>query len=236
MHKCDHSESRPRPSTDDSTDGSSAAGAVDPSFTREVRVLVVDDDPMICKMMSTFLEGEGYQTTVVQDPAGLADLLSTAKFHIVLLDYIIPGADFEATLQTLHSSCPDACVIVITGYPSVDGAVSCIRHRVFDYLIKPFGIEDVRSAVSRALRFKGLERFSPKVLQSAIGKKIREARKGKGLTLGTLANRTNLSIGFLSQIELGKNSASVDTLYRIATALGLHPGTFFDDLEVEDAD
>jgi len=198
--------------------------------SRDVRVLIIDDDATICEMLEAFLVGEGFKTAVVQNPSDLVQRIGDETFHVILLDYVIPGMEFEQLLETVRSQWADACVIVITGYPSVEGAVACIRYHVFDYLIKPFGVDDVRAAMSRALRFKGLERLSPKILQRSIGKKIRGARKAKGLTLGNLASRTNLSIGFLSQIELGKNSASVDTLYRIATALGLHPGVFFDGL------
>jgi transcriptional regulator with XRE-family HTH domain len=71
--------------------------------------------------------------------------------------------------------------------------------------------------------------MSANTLQRRIGERIREARKEHGLTLAQMADRTSLSVGFLSQVELGKNSASVDTLYRIARALEMDAGDFFQD-------
>jgi transcriptional regulator with XRE-family HTH domain len=68
---------------------------------------------------------------------------------------------------------------------------------------------------------KGLLRPSSNEVHRRIGERIRTERKKQSLTLTQLAQRTGLSVGFLSQIELGKNSAAVETLYRIARALGI---------------
>jgi transcriptional regulator with XRE-family HTH domain len=61
----------------------------------------------------------------------------------------------------------------------------------------------------------------------ALGTVIRERRKALGLTLAQMAQRTNVSLGYLSQIELGKNSASIETLYRISLGLGVKIADLF---------
>jgi len=73
--------------------------------------------------------------------------------------------------------------------------------------------------------------MTPEVrLNQEIGLRIRGLRKKKNLTLKQLANRTGLSVSLISQIELAKTSASVSTLYKLASALGIKIGHFFSEL------
>ena len=64
-------------------------------------------------------------------------------------------------------------------------------------------------------------------LRESLGTAIRERRKALGLTLAQMAQRTGVSLGYLSQIELGKNSASIETLYRISLGLGMKIAELF---------
>ena len=70
-------------------------------------------------------------------------------------------------------------------------------------------------------------RLSEEALRQHLGAVIRERRKSLGLTLAEMARRTNVSLGYLSQIELGKNSASIETLYRIALGLQMRVADLF---------
>ena len=79
----------------------------------------------------------------------------------------------------------------------------------------------------RCLEGRGLLRMSESALRESLGAAIRERRKGLGLTLAQMAQRTGVSLGYLSQIELGKNSASIETLYRISLGLGLRMSDLF---------
>ena len=82
-------------------------------------------------------------------------------------------------------------------------------------------------SVSRCLENKGLLRMSEEALRESLGAAIRERRKALGLTLAQMAQRTQVSLGYLSQIELGKNSASIETLYRISLGLGVKIADLF---------
>ena len=61
----------------------------------------------------------------------------------------------------------------------------------------------------------------------AVGAQVRRWRTDRGMTLANVAEKTGLNIGYLSQIELGKNSASIETLYRISLGLGIRMGELF---------
>jgi transcriptional regulator with XRE-family HTH domain len=85
--------------------------------------------------------------------------------------------------------------------------------------------------VARCLEGKGLLRLSETALRESLGTVIRERRKGLGLTLAQMAQRTGVSLGYLSQIELGKNSASIETLYRISLGLGIKMSDLFQSIQ-----
>ena len=84
---------------------------------------------------------------------------------------------------------------------------------------KPVEPEELLAAVEGALAKKGLSKDPEAELHRAIGRTIREARKSQELTLKQLARRTGLSVSLLSQIERAESSASISSLYKIATAL-----------------
>ena len=110
-------------------------------------------------------------------------------------------------------------MVIITGYPSVETAVDTMKLDAMDYLRKPFTVEDLRAAVDRALRKKGLLRSPEEQLHRALGEAVRRLRHERALTLKQLAQRTGLSVSLLSQIERAETSPSLSSLYRVATAL-----------------
>jgi transcriptional regulator with XRE-family HTH domain len=88
-------------------------------------------------------------------------------------------------------------------------------------------VAHLKRVVLRCLEGRGLLRMSEEALRVSLGAAIRERRKALGLTLAQMAQRTLVSLGYLSQIELGKNSASIETLYRISLGLGIKMSELF---------
>ena len=103
-------------------------------------------------------------------------------------------------------------------------SVACAH--TYDYITKPFQIGHLQSVVTRCLESKGLLRLSPDALCQTL-RCHRARRKALGLTLAQVAQRSEVSLGYLSQIELGKNSASLDTLYKISLGLGVRMSDLF---------
>jgi FixJ family two-component response regulator len=206
------------------------AAADDLRCAKEVRILVIDDDEDICKVVAATLSTHDFQVRTVSDPAGVQTTLQTPPnepYHLIILDYVLPGLDPEGVFGWLRDLQPEASIIVVTGYPSIDSALNCLRNRTYDYLTKPFQVGELKKVVMRCLEGKGLLRMSEEALRESLGTAIRERRKGLGLTLAQMAARTDVSLGYLSQIELGKNSASIETLYRICLALGIKMSELF---------
>jgi DNA-binding response OmpR family regulator len=193
----------------------------------EVRLLVVDDDPAVGRLISAALAVNDFTVHVVSDPQEIEAQLRKQPYHIVILDYVIPGLESAQVMEWVRNYQPDASVIVVTGFPSIDSALHCLRSHTYDYLTKPFQIEQLQRTVTRCLESRGLLRLSEEALREQLGAAIRERRKALGLTLAQMAQRTNVSLGYLSQIELGKNSASIETLYRIALGLRVRVADLF---------
>lgn len=193
----------------------------------EVRILILDDDAAVTRMMQTALVRKDFTVDAVSDPMLVEAQLRQKPYHIIILDYVLPGLDSEAVLGWVRTHQTEASIIVVTGFPSMDSALSCLRAGTVDYLTKPFEIKQLQRVVQRCLEKKGLLRMSEEALRESLGAAIRERRKAMGLTLAQMAQRTSVSLGYLSQIELGKNSASIETLYRISLGLGIKIADLF---------
>jgi len=197
----------------------------------EVKILVLDDDPHICRLIQAAFAGYDFLIDIQSDTRRAEEQLAAQQYHLILLDYVLPGLDSAQVMEWIRLYQPDVSVIVITAYPSIDSALHCLRSHTFDYLTKPFQVEQLKRTVTRCLESRGLLRLSEEALREQLGAVIRARRKALGLTLADMAQRSSVSLGYLSQIELGKNSASIETLYRIALGLGIRLGDLFQSVQ-----
>ncbi len=194
----------------------------------DIRILIVDDDPATCAVIQAALSNRDFLIETVSEPSLVESVLARkAQFHLIIMDYVIPGLEPEQVFAWIRDNQPEANIVVVTGYPSVDSALSCLRARTYDYVTKPFQVDQLREIVIRCLESKGLLRMTEEALRESLGSAIRDRRKSLGFTLSNVSERTGVSLGYLSQIELGKNSASIETLYRICLALGIKMSELF---------
>jgi DNA-binding response OmpR family regulator len=197
-------------------------------LAEEIRILVIDDETVVGNLVRFTLE----QPQIVVDLITQGDRIEAAlkdggKYHLVIMDYVVPGLTAEVLFGWLKKHQPEASVIVITGFPSLESVVSSLRAHVYDYVTKPFQPEQLKKVVFTCLENRGLLRQSEVALRENLGSSIRERRKAQALTLAQMETKTGISLGYLSQIELGKNSASIETLYRICLALGIKMSELF---------
>lgn len=198
----------------------------------DINILILDDDPATCAVIQAALSNRDFQIETVSDPMLVESALTRRNhYHLIIMDYVIPGLEPDQVFGWVRDNQTDANIVVVTGYPSVDSALNCLRARTYDYVTKPFQVDQLREIVIRCLESKGLLRMTEDALREALGAAIRDRRKSMSLTLSNVSEKTGVSLGYLSQIELGKNSASIETLYRICLALGIKMSDLFQSVQ-----
>jgi len=195
-----------------------------------IRILVIDDDEDVCSVIKDFLETEGYEVTVLRDPAKAVDTVKKDHYHLVLLDLIMPKMNGQTLLKQLKKVDSDLCVIILTAYPTIESAIETLKNNAFDYVKKPIEFAEFKKIVDAALKKQGILRNLETEINHAIGYRIRGLRMQRELTLKQLAGRSNLSVSLISQIERAESSASLASLYKIATALNVRIADFFEGL------
>ncbi len=121
-------------------------------MTTPVRILIVDDEESFSKSTAHILEEEGYVCHCASNAdEGLA-ALALEEFDLVLADIRMPGNDTNLEFfRQVHDQYPDIPLIAITGSPSLDTAIRCIRFKVSDYLVKPFEVDALKECVKTCL-------------------------------------------------------------------------------------
>ncbi len=196
---------------------------------RTIRILIIDDDKDICEYMHLLLSQSGYDVVTETSPSKGLDILRDEEFHVVVLDIMMPELNGMEVLEEIRSFDSDIAIIIFTGFPSVDTAVTSMKYNVSDYIKKPFDVDEFNETLENILREKGLLTDPEEQLLRTIGQNIRSARKERSLTLKQMARRTGLSVSLLSQIERAESSASVSSLYKLARALDCSLTEFFGD-------
>ncbi len=114
------------------------------------RVLVVDDEPVVRTGITRVLVSQGYRVESAESGPEALERMSEEPFGIVLLDIRMPEMDGMAVLKVIRNEYPHTAVIIITGHPSIEGAVECVKHGALDYLVKPFRLDELESVVRKA--------------------------------------------------------------------------------------
>lgn len=120
----------------------------------EYRVMVIDDEKIVCDMAKMSLEQEGYivETFLNAEPA-LARL-KEERFDVVVTDYKMKGIDGMDVLRTVKNLYPETEVIMITAFANLDTAIEALRGKVHDFFPKPVKIKELKISVQRALSRK----------------------------------------------------------------------------------
>src|SRR4029079_6992332 len=123
-------------------------------MSRQSRVMVVDDDAETLSLLCEVVAKEGYQVETAEDAETALQKLSEWQPDLVITDIHMPGKDGLALLAAVRDKAPDILVILLTAYGSLKTAVDSIKAGAFDYLSKPFIVDDIRLVVRRALEHK----------------------------------------------------------------------------------
>jgi PAS domain S-box-containing protein len=119
-------------------------------------VLVVDDEQKMCFSVKTLLENRGLEVEVATSGKTAMENIGRKEFDLFLLDIFIPDIDGFGLMERILSQKPEAPVVLMTGDASVDSAVHALKRGAYDYLRKPFEVEDLEKTIHNALRQRKL--------------------------------------------------------------------------------
>jgi DNA-binding NtrC family response regulator len=125
---------------------------------RKKHLLVVDDELLIRDLLYDHFSGCDYEITLADDGKSAMARLAEQHFDTVILDLKMPDMDGLELAAVVREQQPEAPIIIITGYPSVNSAVESLRRRYFDYFVKPFNMKKLEMAVRAAITEVGLAR------------------------------------------------------------------------------
>ncbi len=114
------------------------------------RILVIDDDPVICEVVVETLKNQGYAVDAAQSGNDVSKFLSVKTYPIVLCDILLPDTNGLELMSEIKEMNPDTFVILFTGHASVDLAKEAIRQGAYDFITKPFTSNEIIEAVQRA--------------------------------------------------------------------------------------
>jgi DNA-binding NtrC family response regulator len=198
-------------------------------LSSQLNLLVVDDDKDVCEYLEDFLTHDGYHVTTINDPTQVVEAMKAGEYHVCIVDLMMPKLSGIDLLSLIRKQDDDVAVIILTGYPSLETATASIEHDVSAYIKKPFSVDEFRAVIERIAKKKGLVLRKEDELHQTIGRNIRELRKARNLTLKQMSRRTKLSVSLLSQIERAESSASVSSLFKVASALDVRITQLFGD-------
>ncbi|MCS6897322.1 MAG: sigma-54 dependent transcriptional regulator, partial [Nitrospira sp.] len=120
------------------------------------KILVVDDEESLRDVLSIMLKRTGYAVTSVGDGGEAVELLNKEIFDLVITDLRMPTIDGLEVLKAAKSASPETVVLVITAFASAESAVEAMKQGAYDYLTKPFQIDEVQLIIRNALEKRRL--------------------------------------------------------------------------------
>jgi DNA-binding NtrC family response regulator len=121
------------------------------------RILVVDDELVVCESCQRILEEEGYEVEIALSGQEAFVKMRESPFEIVITDLKMPAIDGMDVLKHVRKEYPDTIVIMITGFSTVETAVEAMKLGAFDYIPKPFTPDEVSVVVKKALEKRSLQ-------------------------------------------------------------------------------
>ncbi len=121
------------------------------------RILAVDDEESIREFLEIMLKKEGYDVTTAEDGQKAVELLKKKSFDMVISDLQMPNMTGMELLKYVKDNHPELVFMIITAFGTTESAVEAMKLGAYDYITKPFKIDEVRIVIANALRSKDLE-------------------------------------------------------------------------------
>jgi len=139
------------------------------------RILIVDDDENIRKVLTTILEDEGYTVESVDTAKKAIERTRRKSYNLALIDIRLPDMEGIELLTKMKDATPKMQKIIITGYPTLQNAIEAVNRGADSYIVKPFDMEKVLQTIKEELRKQQEEKkYSQEKVAEFIETRVRE--------------------------------------------------------------
>jgi len=186
------------------------------------RLLIVDDEENLRTSLFQAFRMEGYEVTGAADAQEALALIQGANFDVLLSDLMMPGLDGLALLEKARVLMPEAVIILMTGQATVESAIRALKGGAYDYILKPFKLEEIFHVVGRGLEQQRLRREN--LALAEINRRLTEIDQIKSDLLSAITHefRTPLTIiyGWMDLLLSGQFGALSGGLQEGVEAIG----------------
>ncbi len=145
-----------------------------------VKILVIDDDQSIRESFATILHDKGYSVDLAQTGYEAIQKSEETNYNLVLIDIRLPDMEGTAVLSKLKDRIPKTRKIIITGYPSINNAVTSLNQKADAYIIKPVDIDQLLATIKEQVKLQSEEKcFSEQKVAAYIETRIKEIENNK---------------------------------------------------------
>ena len=139
------------------------------------RILVVDDDESIRKILSTILEDEGYAVETAENGREAIDKSNMKVYNLALIDVRLPDIEGVVLLTKFKETVPRMRKIIITGFPSIQNAIEAVNNKADGYMLKPFEIGKILETIKEQLEKQRAEKeYNQNRVTEFIETRVRE--------------------------------------------------------------
>ena len=139
------------------------------------RILVVDDEKFIRDILADFLGMEGYVVRTAEDGASALDALRESHYDMVISDLKMPRMGGLELLKEVSAASPDTLTVIMTGFGTVETAIDAMKRGAYDYILKPFKVEEIVHVVQRGLEKRRLAAENLRLREALSLYKVSEA-------------------------------------------------------------
>lgn len=120
------------------------------------KILILDDEAGVRQFLTLALEKDGYEVKALASPVEGVELIKKERYDLAIVDLKMPEMDGISALKKMKHISPDLSVIMITAFATIESAIEAMKEGAFDYVIKPFKIDEIRLTIEKAFREKKL--------------------------------------------------------------------------------
>ncbi len=148
---------------------------IPPTNEERPRVLIVDDEKFIRDILADFLGMEGYIVRTAEDGAAAVNELTQARYDLIISDLKMPRMGGLELLEAIAVHAPQALTVIMTGFGTVETAIDAMKRGAYDYILKPFKVEEVIHVVQRGIEKQRLAAENLRLKEALSLYKVSEA-------------------------------------------------------------